>query len=156
MVICSIDPGASGAIAFLSASGYLLEVVDMPTIEVKGKKRVCSAQLADIICARKPSIVVIEGVNSRPGQAVTAVHIFGYSAGLCEGIAAGAGIPNQVISAATWKRKAGVPADKGAVRQMASRLWPGAASRFSRVKDDGRADAALLGHWYAVTQGAQS
>ena len=82
-----------------------------------------------------------------PRQGVASTFAFGYSAGLIEGVAAGLGISVEIVGAAVWKKRAGVPADKGAVRQMAARLWPGAAASFARVKDDGRADAALLGAW---------
>jgi crossover junction endodeoxyribonuclease RuvC len=153
-MIASIDPGASGAIAWLSPDGHLIEVLDMPIWEVRGKKRVCAAMLATIIRERLPSVVVVEGVNAMPGQGVSSCFAFGYAAGLCEGVASGAGVPVQIVSAAMWKRRAGVSSDKSAARMMAARLWPGAAQMFKRVKDDGRAEAALLGRWYAQTGGA--
>jgi hypothetical protein len=59
-------------------------------------------------------------------------------------------MPVQMVSPATWKRKAGVPSDKNGARVMASRYWPGAAEQFRRVKDDGRAEAALLARWAAL------
>lgn len=149
-MIAAVDPGASGAIAFLSTDGHLVEVVDMPTLKVRGKTRVDAQQLGDIIGQRKPFMMVIEGVHSMPRQGVASSFAFGYSAGLIEGIAAGAAIPCRIVEAAVWKRKAGVPADKSAARQMAARMWPGAAGQFSRVKDDGRAESALLGWAYAV------
>lgn len=155
-MICSIDPGASGAIAFVSDAGALVVIEDMPTLKVRGKTRVDAQRLGDMIAARKPNLIVVEGVHAMPKQGVASSFAFGYSAGLIEGVAAGAAIPCQIIDSAQWKRKAGVPADKSAARQMAARLWPGAAGQFSRVKDDGRAEAALLGRWYAVTQGVQS
>ena len=46
-----------------------------------------------------------------------------------------------------WKREAAVPADKNAARMMATRLWPDHSNLFARVKDDGRAEAALLAKW---------
>jgi crossover junction endodeoxyribonuclease RuvC len=47
-----------------------------------------------------------------------------------------------------WTKDLGVGADKGAHREAAMRLYPGDAEQFMRVKDDGRADAALLAHWW--------
>lgn len=154
-MILGIDPGASGALAWFSPEGHLVDVADMPTIKVRGKTRVDAQSLGDMISARKPDTIVVEGVHSMPRQGVASSFAFGYSAGLIEGVAAGAAIPCQIIDSAQWKRKAGVPADKSAARQMAIRLWPGAAAKFSRVKDDGRAEACLLGHWYARTRGIQ-
>ena len=34
-IICAIDPGASGALAFFSPTAGTLEIIDMPTVEVK-------------------------------------------------------------------------------------------------------------------------
>jgi Holliday junction resolvasome RuvABC endonuclease subunit len=35
MIILGIDPGLSGALAFLDTSDNTIDVVDMPTVEVK-------------------------------------------------------------------------------------------------------------------------
>jgi len=145
-MLLAIDPGASGALAWVEA-GHLIEVADMPVIDVKGKRRINAGALAEMMCRRDVERIVIEGVHAMPRQGVASTFAFGYSAGLIEGVAAGLGIPVEIVGAAVWKKRAGVPADKGAVRQMAARLWPGAAASFARVKDDGRADAALLGAW---------
>jgi crossover junction endodeoxyribonuclease RuvC len=91
--------------------------------------------------------VVIERVGAMPGQGVTSMFNFGYGAGVIEGICAALFIPYFHVLPQTWKRQMGIGADKTACREMAQKLWPGAADRFKRVKDDGRADAALLGRW---------
>ena len=48
-----------------------------------------------------------------------------------------------------WKRAVGIPPGKDgakdAARSEAIRRWPGQAELFARVKDDGRAEAALIG-----------
>ena len=147
-MILAIDPGISGALAWLEGE-YLVAVEDMPTIEVRGKRRVNAAALSILMAKRDIDLVVIEGVSAMPRQGVSSTFAFGYAAGLIEGVVVGLGLPVEIVQASIWKRRAGVPADKGAVRQMASRYWPGAAASFARVKDDGRADAALLGRWYA-------
>lgn len=149
-VICAIDPGAKGAIAFVSPDGHLIDVEDMPMAKVRGKARVTAAGVALALRSRPISLVVIEGVGSMPKQGVASSFAFGYAAGLLEGVAAGLNLPVEVVYAAVWKRRAEVPKDKGAARQMASRCWPGAADKFKRVKDDGRAEAALLGRWAAL------
>ena len=149
-MILACDCGKSGALAWVSREGHLIDVQDMPVIEVRGKTRVSAAGLAELMGKRFVDMVVIEGVGAMPGQGVSSMFNFGYSAGLVEGVATGAGLSVQIIPAATWKRKAGVPADKGAARQMASRLWPGASHYFKRVRDDGRADAATLARWVAL------
>ena len=148
-MILGIDPGISGALAWVSDDGHLLSAMDMPTLEVNGKAKVNPHILASELNFRKPKIVVIEEVGAMPGQGVTSMFNFGYSAGILLGICAGLGIPTVFYRPAVWKRQAGVPTDKGAARQMAQRLWPGSRA-FDRVKDHGRAEAALLARWYAT------
>jgi len=148
-MICAIDPGYTGAIAFLSDNGVLIEVVDMPVIKHAGKTRIVATDLAVMLDSRSMDIayLVIERVGARPGQGVTSMFNFGYGAGLIEGICAALFLPYFHVLPQTWKKQVGVGADKGACRAMAQKLWPRAAGQFARVKDDGRADAALLGYW---------
>jgi crossover junction endodeoxyribonuclease RuvC len=148
-MILGIDPGISGALAWVSDDGFLLSAMDMPTLEVNGKMKVNPHILASDLSFRKPKIAVIEDVGAMPGQGVSSMFNFGYSAGILAGVCAGLGIPTVFYRPAVWKRQAGVPADKGAARQMAQRLWPGSRA-FDRVKDHGRAEAALLARWYAT------
>lgn len=149
-MIVGIDPGISGALAWLSdEGGHLISTMDMPTIEVRGKKKVSPQILTSELAGRRPLLAVIEEVGAMPGQGVTSTWTFAYSAGILLGVCAGLGIPTVFYRPAVWKRAAGVPADKGAARQMAQRLWPGARD-FDRVKDDGRAEAALLARWVAL------
>jgi len=148
-MILGIDPGISGALAWLSDDGHLISTTDMPAIEVHGKKKVSPQILTSELAGRRPILAVIEDVGAMPGQGVTSMFNFGYSAGILAGVCAGLGIPTVLYRPAVWKRAAGVPADKGAARQMAQRLWPGCRD-FDRVKDDGRAEAALLARWVAT------
>lgn len=148
-MIVGIDPGISGALAWVSDDGFLLSAMDMPTLSVNGKMKVNPHILASDLSFRKPKIAVIEEVAAMPGQGVSSMFNFGYSAGILLGICAGLGIPTVFYRPAVWKRQAGVPADKGAARQQAQRFWPGSRA-FDRVRDHGRAEAALLARWYAT------
>ena len=150
-MIIGIDPGLSGAIAWVSEDGHLIRVADMPTVEVNGKKKVSPQMLVSMLEEHDDLIrlAAIEEVAAMPGQGVSSMFNFGYSAGILAGVCAGLGIPTVFYRPAVWKRQAGVPADKGAARQMAQRLWPGSRA-FDRVKDHGRAEAALLARWYAT------
>ena len=143
-----IDPGASGALALLEGH-RLVGVFDMPTIAVKGRAKVLPAGVVDLIVAWKPDQVVVEDVAAMPGQGVSSMFSFGRSVGILEGVVAALGYPLVMVRPATWKRDAGVPADKDAARLMATRLWPDQAALFQRKKDDGRAEAALLARWGA-------
>ncbi len=70
---------------------------------------------------------------------------FGRGYGQIEGVLAALEIPVTLVTPQVWKRSLSVPADKSASRARAAQLWPGLAGTFSRVRDDGRAEAALIG-----------
>jgi len=147
--IMGIDPGISGALALLIGD-QLEAVLDMPTIMVRGRARVTAAGVTNAIVDLNPDLVAIEEVGVMPRQGIASGFSFGYGAGILEGVCAALSRPVHLVRPNVWKREAGVPADKGAARQMASRLWPDQASLFARVKDDGRAEAALLARWLYV------
>ena len=155
-MILGIDPGISGAIAWVSDDGHLIGVADMPTVEVVGKKKVSPQMLVAMLEDYDDvKMVAIEDVHALPGQGVTSMFSFGYSAGILAGVCAGLRMPMSFYRPSVWKRAAGVPADKGAARQMAQRFWPGCRD-FDRVKDDGRAESALLARWVALKEKANA
>lgn len=144
-MILGIDPGAGGGLALLTDGGDLLHVADMPIVEVQGKRRISAPLLCQQIRNWNPRLAVIERVGAMPGQGVSSMFAFGYSAGLLEGAVAMAGLPLVFVQPAVWKKAMKVTKDKGGCRMMAQRLWPAHASSFARVRDDGRAEAALIG-----------
>ena len=161
MTVLAADPGKSGALAWVSDGGDLIEVEDIPVIDVRGKNKVSAAGLKLLMQRRAVDMVVIEGVSAMPrhkpdGSEVrmgaTSAMGCGYGAGLIAGGATGLGLPIEILSPNVWKRRAQVPKDKGAVRLMAQRLWPESAKLFARKRDDGRADSALLARWYAISR----
>ena len=147
--ILGIDPGVSGALALL-VEGKVEEIIDMPSISVRGKARVTATGVTDAVVKLNPDLVAIEEVGVMPRQGIASGFSFGYGAGILEGVCAALSRPIHLVRPNVWKREAGVPADKGAARQMASRRWPDHSPLFARVKDDGRAEAALLAYWLYV------
>lgn len=154
-MIVGIDPGYKGAIAWLSDDGVLVDVVDMPITKYRGKTRIVASEVALLLDVRsvETAMVIIEATGARPGQGVTSMYNFGFGCGIMEGICAAMFLPYFYVAPQTWKRQMGVGADKTACREMAQKLWPGAADKFRRVRDDGRADAALLGRWASIDLG---
>jgi hypothetical protein len=66
--------------------------------------------------------------------------------GVIEGVLAAAGVPITFITPPAWKRAVGLTLkSKDAARSEAIRRWPSHAALFARVKDDGRAESALIG-----------
>ena len=147
--ILGIDPGLSGALAIIS--GDELHVLDMPVAEVRGKRVIDAARLAHLVklgFPYMPNHVVLEHVQGVQGSGATSAFSFGRGFGLVEGVISALGFPLTLVRPQSWTKAIGVSRDKGEHRLVASRLWPRHADLFARVKDDGRADAALLAHWY--------
>jgi hypothetical protein len=73
---------------------------------------------------------------------------FGRSRGVIEGVRGAAGVPLSFLTPACWKRTVGIPPGKegakDAARSETIRRLPGHSALFARVKDDGRAEAALI------------
>jgi crossover junction endodeoxyribonuclease RuvC len=145
MIRLGIDPGTSGAIAVLR-DGELLEVHDAPvTVGVD------PALLANLLCtigASSIGMAVVEDQHAMPKNGSQGNFSMGRSFGIVLGCLASAGIPVVTVSPARWKRDMRVTADKGTSRRRACELWPTSADCFKRVKDDGRAEAALIARWH--------
>jgi len=150
--VIGIDPGASGAIAILDMRGGLVDSFDMPSVEVKigkaMKRRVAPEVIAAELKMYAPfSVAFIERVGAMPGQGVSSMFAFGEAYGLVRGVLAGMGIPCTTVTPAVWTKAMRVAGGKDGSRQRAMELWPDKAGLFKRVKDDGRADAALIAQW---------
>jgi hypothetical protein len=152
-VVLAIDPGKTGAIAAF----------------FKGEPgRVHPATATDlrdcILTARDASFtfrVVIEQVNGAPGQSGPASFNFGRAYGELLGVCIALDVEPVLIRPADWKAGLGLRRDYGESNAafkrkslvMARNVWPQHAKAFfARAKDDGAAEAALLG-LYALQQG---
>jgi crossover junction endodeoxyribonuclease RuvC len=146
-----IDPGLSGAIAVLTDD--TLQIHDMPVMTVdrngKAKRQVSANELAELLnlYSGKDCHVYCERVSAMAGQGVTSVFSFGRSFGMIEGILAALKMPVTFVAPATWVKGVGRGPGKDASRSRAMELFPEYQHMFRRVKDDGRADAALIAHW---------
>ena len=146
-----IDPGLSGAVAFLDESG--LSVVDTPVAVVKATRRdYLTGSMADCILDtvdNRPAAAALEQGIPMTRSASNVTYLLGRGGGLWEGILAASTIPYELATPRKWKKAMGIPSgsDKGASRMLASRLFPEHAHLFARVKDDGRAEAALLAEY---------
>ena len=154
MIVYGIDPGLSGAIAIVHASANMVtlhDVIDMPVVEVerngKMKREVSAAGLAELFLVRRhylESFAYVERVGAMPGQGVSSVFSFGRSTGIIEGVLAALKIPVTIVTPQSWQKTMAVRGGKDGSRARAMELLPREARMFARVKDDGRADAALI------------
>lgn len=152
-MIVGIDPGLSGALAFFSPDGLVIH--DMPTHALtrggKAKREIDLIGLAQLIDSAKPPIshAYVEAVGARPGQGSVSMFAFGKAYGIVLGVLAANFVPHTLVPPQRWKKALGVPADKDGARARASQLLPQHAALWSRVKDDGRAESALIAYWGA-------
>lgn len=145
-MIVGIDPGQTGALAFMRG-GKVEAVSDMPTMgRLHGKgQAVNAAELASILLEQKPRLAILEAVSAMPGQGVSSTFRFGESFGVVMGVLGALQIPVKFASPQTWKKRAGLTGkEKDAARTMAIMLHPEASDQLTRKKDCGRADAILI------------
>lgn len=161
-----VDPGLKGAIGLI-VQGYLVDLQDMPVIEVQGKRKksfdrrgvpvvrqtvrrsIDEVRIAslfrDWLTAWGPIDLWLETVRARTGEGASRSFNFGDGNGRIRGCAAGVGLPVKTIEPSIWKPAMGCTAVKDTSRQVAIARFPGQAELFRRKLDDGRAEAALIG-----------
>lgn len=147
-----IDPGVAGALALLSDDNILIEVVDMPVMQLgKTKRQVNAAELGKVLKrwswdSPSRSIVAtayLEQVSAFPGQGVTAMFNFGVSYGVVQGVLGALQIPTVLITPQAWKKRARlIGKDKDYARTLAQRLYP--AADLALKKHIGKAEAILI------------
>jgi crossover junction endodeoxyribonuclease RuvC len=149
--ILGIDPGIKGAVAVLTHDGKLVEVWDMPTLEVKVgksiKNRISPELLSQELRNWDVMIAYMEAVSASPQMGVTSAFAFGEGFGIVKGVLSAMGIPLALVPPAKWKRDMNLNAAKDGSRAKAIAMWPNQAGEFKRAKDDGRAESALIGAW---------
>jgi crossover junction endodeoxyribonuclease RuvC len=146
MMICGIDPGKTGAIAFLYPN--FLEVHDTPVID----KELNGPAIADLFREFTPEHVFVEAVNSF-GMGRQSAFNFGQGMGVLKGVLATLQISYTMVSPNKWKKHFALNRDKSAARMCASRLFPKNANDFLRKKDDGRAEASLIARYGSEERG---
>jgi hypothetical protein len=173
----SIDPGLSGAIALIliqADTGELFDVTDMPTrkiVKANGKKTtvIDVPALAEVIRDyaghsrhRWNTHVIIEEQSTRPGLAAGSVAKTHFGYGLIVMAAEALDCEWSTIRPQDWKATHGLigagshlPAGskrtraiKTASREAAMARFPHHADLFRLAKNDGRAEAALIGDAY--------
>jgi crossover junction endodeoxyribonuclease RuvC len=145
--IIGCDPGITGALALLERGGQLVDIKDMPVVD----GQVDAYALTDIIAGwGQVDRVVVETQQAMPRQGVSSTFKTGANYGRILGVLAALQRPVTHVRAAEWTKALRVGPDKAVHRRRAMDEWPATADRFARVKDDGRADAALIAMWAAT------
>lgn len=159
MHIVGIDPGASGALVLLE-DDHILDICDMPTVTVKiGKTNSQQMNISAIVkhltdWENKFVIdhIYMERVHFIRGKSgATAATRFIEGFGILRGIIGALRLPLTLVPVHVWKPALRCPAEKPAARARACEIFPVWAGAFDRVKDDGRAEAAMIA-LYGVRQ----
>lgn len=148
--ILGIDPGVNGAAALVWPNGNIM-VQDMPChkeyVGSSWRSRIDTSELVTILHVMEffaPVAAFVEQVHGRPGFQSSKIGVLCHSAGLVEGILNAFKIPVHLVPPHVWKGRMSLNSDKGKSRETAAKLFPDNADLFKRVKDDGRAEAALI------------
>ena len=145
-MIIGIDPGFTGAIAFLNRNKLLIQ--DLPIRLIMKKKQIDERKFAAII-KDAPCIdyAAIEDVHSMPNQGVASTFTFGYNAGILLGVLAAHNIKILKVRPNVWKPALGLDRDKKKSLVLARKVFPDYQSYFKLMKHNGRAEAALIAHF---------
>lgn len=162
MLILSVDPGLSGAIAMLG-DGWA-RVFDLPTVpmETEGtiKRRVSGPELQRLLLANIPERegdvhFVIEALST--GGQVSSAQSSGSqyrTRGTIECLAECLGLQVHEVYARTWKKRYGLVGKKDGedeaskARQIAINLFPDLEQDLRLAKFHNRAEAILIGRWF--------
>lgn len=147
MTVLAIDPGFSGAFALVTADGALEAIGDLPVMGDGKQRRIDAANFALLVRSLEPTSAIVERVGTMPGQGISSAFRFGEGVGVLAGVFGALAVPLAWVPPNKWKTDLGLGRDKEASRLRAIETWPKQASQFARKKDDGRAEAALLGLW---------
>ncbi len=151
MRIFAIDPGFSGAWAVI-IDGRPEICGDMPIAGDGSRKRVSAGLLATFMRSAKPDLCVVERVSARPEQGVASSFRFGMSFGIALAVPAILEVPIELVAPPVWKRHFKlIGTEKEDSRLKALDLAPHLMSMLQRKKDDGRAEAILIGLYGAAT-----
>lgn len=152
-MIIGIDPGFSGAIAFLQEKS--LTTVDLPTKVYKGKKHIDAVAFTKVVRDHTFNVqvkyVVIEDIGAMPGQGLASTARFTYNAGVLLGVVAALDLNTLKVRPNVWKPALGLNRDKKKSLALARKLFPKNVNDFKLVKHDGRAEAALIAHFAKIS-----
>jgi hypothetical protein len=149
--ILAVDPGLTGAMAVLMTGiPDRVAVYDMPVVDGE----INHHQLNHMIRSFAPDVAWIERVGPMPRDGVKQAWRFGSAYTAARVVVSLLNIPTTLVTPAQWKKAmkvAGGPDGKEQCRALALQMFPACAEHFSRKKDQGRAEAALLALYAAKT-----
>jgi crossover junction endodeoxyribonuclease RuvC len=108
-IICGIDPGLDGGIAFSSGHAFLTPIIKEKKIitkkKTKIKKYLDTPKIVEILKEYNPSLVIMEAVGAWGGDGVCSAFTFGLGVGIFEGVCGALYIPMEKVDPKVWKEK---------------------------------------------------
>ena len=146
-IFIGIDPGATGAIAFIDSDNHV-DIFDFDDGEAM-------LRLKKLWRMDMMMMAVIEKVGAMPKQGVVSTFKFGVNFGQWIGRLEALDVPFDFVTPQKWKKAMfdSMPKydPKEMSRDRAWRLFPQAAELLKRKKDHNRAEALLLAEYARVT-----
>lgn len=158
MIVAGIDPGVKGGIAIFDTEKKTLLAVNTPVYKIeakvkkKGKNDYDIPKIAALLREHKVEKANIELVHSMPRDGSASAFFFGFGTGLMHGCMAALNIEYIKTTPQKWKRYYDLDQDKNASLNKARELFPDCDKFWKRKKDDGVAEAALIGYYYIVSE----
>lgn len=154
MKVLGIDPGLTGALA--TWDGSTLQVIDVPTVKARSRgKEVNLPALAEALemLSHPPFFVAyIERSGARPQEGVSSAHKNGLTSGILLGCTVMLCTTIIRPTPTQWKKATRLTADKDYSRTRAIEQFPDWHKLFTRKRDHGRAEAALLAYYGFIEQ----
>ncbi len=143
--LLGIDPGKQGGIALLEADRptavYSVQTWPMPDTTRALHDLIAGLPIIKVCALEKPFYPASIG-TANAGR-------IGEAYGIIKGALAWRDIPFREVPPKEWKASLNVSTDKNLARQRASEFFPENSDQWRLVKEDGRAEAALIA-WFAM------
>ncbi len=150
MLICGIDPGLKGGIAFFDKDAGYLKVYKMPVVtkNIAKKKRqfLNCHRFCNILLDENPNRIVVEKQQAMPKQGVVSTFSIGFQYGICIGTFIALGFSYDEVRPRDWKKDLGVSADKQEAREKATSIF-GNEEYWPLKSHDGLAESAMIAYW---------
>jgi crossover junction endodeoxyribonuclease RuvC len=143
--ILGIDPGRNGALAVMSV-GLVDGVRRVTTHDMPDTDAGLQTLLAEL---PKVAFAVVEKPFYPHHIGVRAIATIAETFGALRAGLQFFGIPQHPVTPSDWKAALSLSPDKAASRRRAAEFFPDDADQWTRVKHDGRAEAALIA-WYGL------
>ena len=120
MIYIGIDPGKSGALAYIMGDGTVNVIPfdeGLYKFALQGIVRAMEKTGERAVCC-------LEHVNAMPGQGVTSMFTFGENFGLIQGMLQALEIPYELVRPQKWKKEYGITKDKNTSITVCKRLFP--------------------------------